>query len=63
LQLSVAADGLSRDWPRINTGLEKHYGYAFQWFALCGLIVLLYGWFQIVRRFIPSRPTHGAGTS
>ena len=55
LQLSPAADGLARDWPAVNTGVEKHYGYAFQWFALCGLIVFLYGWFQIVRRFISSR--------
>ena len=55
LQLGPSADGLERDWPRANTGVEKHYGYAFQWFALCGLIALLYGWFQIVRRFIASR--------
>ena len=55
LQLSPAPDGLARDWPAVNTGVEKHYGYAFQWFALCGLIVFLYGWFQIVRRFISPR--------
>ena len=55
LQLSAAADGLLRDWPAVNTGVETHYGYAFQWFALCGLIFFLYGWFQIVRRFIPPR--------
>ena len=55
LQLGLAADGLARDWPAVNTGIDKHYGYAFQWFALCGLIVILYGWFQIVRRFISPR--------
>lgn len=55
LQLSPADDGLARDWPAVNSGVEKHYGYAFQWFALCGLIVFLYGWFQIVRRFISPR--------
>jgi surfeit locus 1 family protein len=55
LQLSPAADGLMRDWPAVNLGVEKNYGYAFQWFALCGLIVFLYGWFQIVRRFISPR--------
>ena len=55
LQLAPAADGLVRDWPRANSGVEKHYGYAFQWFALCGLIVFLYGWFQIVRRFLRPR--------
>lgn len=55
LQLSVmqtgpGQDSLLRDWPRIQTGVEKHYGYAFQWFALSGLITFLYVWFQIVRR-------------
>jgi surfeit locus 1 family protein len=43
------ADGLSRDWPAPDLGLQKHYGYAFQWFALSALIVFLYVWFQIVR--------------
>ena len=42
-------DGLSRDWPAPDLGLQKHYGYAFQWFALCALILCLYVWFQIVR--------------
>ena len=55
LQLDPDADGLARDWPPVSTGVEKHYGYAFQWFALCGLIVLLYVWFQIVRRFVAAR--------
>ena len=55
LQTGAADDGLLREWPRITTGVEKHYGYAFQWFALGGLIASLYGWFQIVRRFIPGR--------
>jgi surfeit locus 1 family protein len=54
-QLGAPSEGLLRDWPRVNTGVEKHYGYAFQWFALGGLIALLYGWFQIVRRFIRPR--------
>ncbi len=51
LQLGPPDDGLARNWPRVNTGVEKHHGYAFQWFALSGLIAILYGWFQIVRRF------------
>lgn len=45
-----AADGLLRAWPKISTGVEKHYGYAFQWFGLSALIAVLYVWFQIVRR-------------
>ena len=55
LQLAPTEPGLQRDWLRVNTGVDKHYGYAFQWFALCGLLVILYGWFQIVRRFISPR--------
>jgi surfeit locus 1 family protein len=50
-QADGAADGLARDWPPIATGVEKHYGYAFQWFGLSALIAALYVWFQIVRRF------------
>lgn len=42
-------DGLLRHWPAPDLGLHKHYGYAFQWFALCALILVLYVWFQLVR--------------
>ena len=27
-------DGLVRDWPQPSSGIERHLGYAFQWFAL-----------------------------
>ena len=61
LELSVQqsdadSEGLLRAWPEIASGVEKHYGYAFQWFGLTGLIALLYVWFQIVqpRRKHPS---------
>lgn len=47
--------GLRRDWPAIDSGVAKHYGYAFQWFGLSGLVVILYVWFQIVRRFLRPR--------
>lgn len=59
LQTGAASEGLLRDWPVVGTGVDKHYGYAFQWFGLCGLIALLYVWFQIVRRFIRPR-SHSA---
>lgn len=54
LELSVQqsdadSEGLLRAWPEIASGVEKHYGYAFQWFGLSGLIALLYVWFQIVQ--------------
>mgnify|MGYP003582314815 FL=1 len=55
LQTGDASEGLLRDWPEVASGVEKHYGYAFQWFGLAGLITLLYVWFQIVRRFHPAR--------
>jgi surfeit locus 1 family protein len=43
-----AQDGLQRDWAAQDSGVAKHYGYAFQWFALCGLIMVLYAWFQFI---------------
>jgi surfeit locus 1 family protein len=42
-------DGLLREWPRPAAGVHKHYGYAFQWFALSALILGLYVWFQLIR--------------
>lgn len=57
LQTGAASEGLLRDWPAPNTGVDKHYGYAFQWFALCALLVGLYGWFQwVVPRRRRQRP-------
>ena len=47
LQTSGPRDGLRRDWAAPNLGVDKHYGYAFQWFGLCALTVMLYLWFQI----------------
>jgi surfeit locus 1 family protein len=44
-----AADGLLRQWPRPALGIQKHYGYAFQWFALSALMAGLYAWFQLIR--------------
>lgn len=55
VQTGDPTEGLLRQWPVATTGVEKHQGYAFQWFGLCGLITLLYVWFQIVRRIYPSR--------
>lgn len=42
-------DGLLRQWPRPAADVHKHYGYAFQWFALAALIFGLYVWFQLIR--------------
>ena len=48
LQTGVANEGLSRDWAPPKSGTDKHYGYAFQWFALCALVTGLYAWFQLI---------------
>ena len=55
LQTGAASEGLLREWPAIRTGVEKHYGYAFQWFGLSSLLVFLYVWFQLVRPFLRAR--------
>lgn len=44
-----AMDGLLRHWPVITADVHKHYGYAFQWFALSALTIALYVWFQLIR--------------
>lgn len=45
----LAQDGLLRQWPEPASDIHKHHGYAFQWFALCALILGLYVWFQHLR--------------
>lgn len=52
---SAATDGLLRQWPRPAVDVHKHYGYAFQWFALCALMAGLYVWFQLVRPRLQGR--------
>ncbi len=42
-------DGLQRQWPLPSADLQKHHGYAFQWFALSALTITLYVWFQLIR--------------
>ncbi len=36
-----ATDDLRREWPQPASGVEKHRGYAFQWYALAALISAL----------------------
>jgi surfeit locus 1 family protein len=49
-------DGLLRQWPHPAVDVHKHYGYAFQWFALCALMAGLYVWFQLIRPWLRRRP-------
>ena len=48
-QSSDTGDGLVRDWPRPDAGIERHKGYALQWYGLCALVVLLTG-MNVLRR-------------
>lgn len=48
LQTDPASDGLLRQWPEIASGIEKNLAYAFQWFALAAVQLMLYLWFQFI---------------
>jgi surfeit locus 1 family protein len=41
-QHSALDDGLARDWPRPDSGIEKHESYALQWYSLAVLSLLLF---------------------
>ena len=41
LQTSDAEDGLVRDWPLPAAGIDRHRGYAFQWYSLAALAAAL----------------------
>ncbi len=41
-QDSPLDDGLAREWDPPNVGVDMHYGYAFQWFALALTILVFY---------------------
>ena len=55
LQTDANTDGLQRNWPEITTGIEKHWGYAFQWFALAVVQLLLYFWYQWIKPYRHAR--------
>jgi surfeit locus 1 family protein len=44
------ADGLVRDWPEARVDVDKHLGYAFQWFALAAATSGLWAWLTFFRR-------------
>ncbi len=41
-QESESDDGLKRVWSAPDLGIDRHYGYAFQWFAMAAAIVVIY---------------------
>lgn len=52
LRLDAALeDGYRRDWAANQMRSQKHYGYAFQWYAMALAIVVLW-WFYSVRPLI-----------
>ncbi|HWR87335.1 MAG TPA: hypothetical protein VN277_02820, partial [Acidiferrobacterales bacterium] len=44
-QTSVADDALVREWERPDLGIDKHRGYALQWYALAALTAVLLAFF------------------
>jgi len=57
VQTGPANEGLLRDWAAPNVGIDKHYGYAFQWFGLFALVVGLFVWFQLINPWRVKRKT------
>ena len=55
IQTDPDSEGLRRDWPVVAMTADKNTAYAFQWFALSGLITFLYVWFQWIRPFRHAR--------
>ena len=49
-QTNDAGDGLLREWPQSISGADKNRGYAFQWFALSALALILFAWFQVWKK-------------
>lgn len=56
VQIGEPSEGLLRDWPVPASGADKNYGYAFQWWALCAVIFILYVWFQFIAPRRRARP-------
>ena len=41
-QTSDTGDTLVRDWPQPSAGIDKHLGYAFQWYGLAAAALIFY---------------------
>ena len=55
-QDSALDDGLARVWPAPDFGVDKHYGYAFQWFGLAATLAIFYAVTQYRRSKRDTRP-------
>ena len=43
-------DGLSREWSPPDLGIDKHYAYAFQWYAMAVAILIIFLVYGVKRR-------------
>jgi surfeit locus 1 family protein len=50
LQTSESPDGLVRDWPQPDAGVNTHLGYAFQWRALAVAALIAWMYFGIRKK-------------
>lgn len=48
--------GLLREWWRPTLDVGRHQAYAAQWFAMAGVMVVLYVWFQWIRPRLRRQP-------
>lgn len=53
-QPNLSKDGLIRDWKLPELGIEKHRAYAFQWYAMAVMILILVG----IVQWKKIRPSH-----
>ncbi len=44
---SIEKHGYRRDWSEYNLSAHKHYGYAFQWFAMAFAVIVLWWLYSI----------------
>ncbi|NSX06619.1 SURF1 family protein [Cupriavidus gilardii] len=65
-QRSDSGDGLARDWASADLGVERHYGYAFQWYGLAALTLVLLvvlTWRRARRRATPADEGRATATA
>ncbi len=49
-------DGLARDWNQPGVSVDRHHGYAFQWFALTAMTLVFWG--VLLRRHFKGSDVH-----
>ena len=56
-QQNPLSDGLLREWKRPDAGIDRHRGYALQWFCLCFAIIVFYVVLHVKRAPSTPRPS------